>query len=103
MMYKTGFSGEVEGQWVKMDLAVDETDVRQFFAEHNIVYDEKMKISTTQKYKLMEALAEMYVLAHQMSRFAVYRTQANKELLEGYKATQKTILEQMKYAEAAPF
>lgn len=68
MNVKLGWSGEIYGTWTKMDVEVDENDLRLHFYDAG-ADPERMRVSPTEKFKLMNAIAEIFVLLHKISRF----------------------------------
>lgn len=83
MDVKLGWSGEIRGSWTKMDVEVDETDLALHFVDRG-EDPEDLKYSPVEKFKLMYAIAEIFVLLHKMTKFPeVFNNEASgKELAE---------------------
>lgn len=96
MMVRLGWSGDIHGLWTKMDVEVEESDIRDLLAEHDIDLD-KVQFKPLQKFKLMYAMAEMFVQLHKMSRYPdVFGSDEDKADLDGFVKSQDKIVKQLK-------
>lgn len=103
MDIRLGWSGEIDGSWKKMDISVDESDLADLFAEHEIV---EPKITPLEKFKLLKNLGEGFVLLHQMSVAPRYfATDENKTTLRALFDQRGLLIEEIKKRESdkAPF
>lgn len=82
MNIKLGWSGEINGNWTKMDVEVEEVDLNQHFVNSGIDDPSQLRYSAADKFKLMYALGEIFVHLHKMSRFPeIFGTSENKKEL----------------------
>ncbi len=98
MNVRLGWSGEIHGTWTKMDVEVDDNDFLLHFADAGCSDADTLSISHIEKFKLMYALAEVFVQLHKMSRFPdVFNTASDKkelaELIDMRNKLTNTVLE----------
>ena len=98
MNVKLGWSGDIHGTWTKMDVEVDEVDLRLHFIDSGATDVDNLKYSPIEKYKLMYALAELFVKLHKMSRFPEFFAGPEdkkelEELIKSRNSLTRTILE----------
>lgn len=96
MEFKLGWSAEINGSWVKMDITVDETDILRILTEHGLDEDSRDKLSPGEAFTLLESLGEKLVLVHQIHTAPDnYKTPENLENLKKFKESEQKIIEKL--------
>lgn len=105
MNVRLGWSGDIHGTWTKMDVEVDDNDFTLHFADAGVKDTGSLEYSPLEKFKLMYALAEVFVQLHKMSRFPDYFGKPeDKEELEALIRTRNALTQQIvKRSDVAPF
>lgn len=93
MEVRIGWSQEIQGQWAKLDVAIEELDIQRVLAENSISPEHSISLTGVETFQLMEALAEIDIMIHQMTQYAeFYNTKENGLELQKHVATKKKIL-----------
>lgn len=103
MEVRLGWSGEIQGTWTKMDVLVEEVDLRSHLIEAGAQDVDSLKITPPHKFKLLYAMAELFVALHKMSRYPEYfGTESDQENIRKLIASRDTITQEILSREA-PF
>lgn len=96
MEFKLGWSAEINGSWVKMDVSVDETDLLRIVTDHGLDSSALERLRPTEAFTLLESLGEKLVLVHQIHTAPEnFKTPDNLEKLNKYKQAEESIIEKL--------
>lgn len=96
MRVRTGWSGEIEPNvWVKVDVDLDETDLRRILITAKLAPELADILSTTVVFQLLEAEAECLIIAKLVARYG-QPVENVAEKLSAHRRTKEKIIAAIK-------
>lgn len=96
MEIKVGWSAEVNGQWDKLDVVVEELDVQRLLSEHEL-FEHIVDLTNRETFQLMEGMAEKLILVYQTRRHPLkFPVAEAREKLRDLMSQEKAILDRLR-------